>query len=77
MNEVIKKIALGCDAGGWGWWVEGHATIDFGVACVRKLQVDWMGSGVTFGITHHALATTVPLTGMKVGDDTFEVYHPG
>jgi hypothetical protein len=77
VNEVIKTIALACDGAGWDWWTEAHATVDFGVACVLKLQADWKGSGVTFGITHHALATTVPLTGMKVGDDTFEVYHLG
>jgi hypothetical protein len=51
--------------------------VDFGAACVKRVQADWSGAGNLFAITHHPLATTVPLTGMKVGDRAFEVYHLG
>jgi hypothetical protein len=77
INAVITKIAQACDAANWAEWVEGHVVVDFNASCVRRVQADWAGAGNLFTITHHALATSVPLTGMKVGDRAYEVYHLG
>ena len=77
IHSVITKIAQTCDAATWGDWEEEHVVVDFGAPCVRRVQADWAGAGNLFAITHHPLATSVSLTGMKIGDRAYEVYHLG
>lgn len=77
LNTVLTKIAAALGAAGWSLWEEEHVTVDFGVGCVRKVQAGWAGAGNAFVITHHALASSMPMTGMRVADDSYEIYHLG
>lgn len=77
LETVLTRIASALVGANWGLWEEEHVVVDFGVACVRRVQVDWAGAGNAFALTHHALATSMPMTGMRVGEDSYEVYHLG
>ena len=77
LNTVLTKIAAALGAADWSLWEEEHVTVDFGVGCVRKIQADWAGVGNAFVITHHAPASSMPMTGMRVAEDSYEVYHLG
>jgi hypothetical protein len=77
LETVLTRIASALVGADWGLWEEEHVVVDFGVACVRRVQADWAGAGNAFALTHHALAMSMPMTGMRVGEDSYEVYHLG
>lgn len=77
LNTALYKLAEACEKAGLDFSQPGHVTIDFGVACVRKVQANWVGAGQAFTFTHSPLARTVQVTGLKVGESSYEVYHLG
>jgi hypothetical protein len=77
LETVLAKISSALVAANWELWEEQHVVVDFGVACVRRVQADWAGAGNAFTLTHHALAPSMPMTGMRVAEESFEVYHLG
>lgn len=77
LETALARIASALGGANWELWEEEHVVVDFGAACVRRVQADWAGAGNTFALTHHALATSIPMTGMRVAEDSYEVYHLG
>lgn len=77
LQTALEKIAAACDAANWGYAGPGHVTVNFGVACVRKVQAHWNGAAALATISHHPTSATVNVTGQRIGDTSFEIYHLG